>query len=88
MDLSFGFDIELPQLQHLRERLEQARWLDEVQLAHATSDSFSLDEMRRLIDSGVGLVPHQAVERAMAQLQELLTVSEQLEEKAHNLLKT
>ncbi|XP_048409588.1 lysine-specific demethylase 5B-like isoform X3 [Stegostoma tigrinum] len=88
LDLSFGFDIELPQLQHLRERLEQARWLDEVQLAHASADSFSLDEMRRLIDSGVGLVPHQAVERAMAQLQELLTVSEQLEEKVHNLLKT
>ncbi|XP_060701628.1 lysine-specific demethylase 5B-like isoform X2 [Hemiscyllium ocellatum] len=88
MDLSFGFDIELPQLQHLREHLEQAKWLDEVQLAYATSDSFSLDEMRQLIDSGVGLMPHQAVEKAMAQLQELLTVSEQLEEKAHNLLKT
>ncbi|GCB84209.1 hypothetical protein scyTo_0024606, partial [Scyliorhinus torazame] len=88
MGLSFGFDIELPQLQHLRERLEQARWLDEVQMAYSAPVSFNLDEMRRLIDSGVGLVPQPAVEKAMAHLQELLTVSEQSEEKAHNLLKT
>uniref|UniRef100_UPI00398EF0C4 lysine-specific demethylase 5B-like isoform X2 n=1 Tax=Pristiophorus japonicus TaxID=55135 RepID=UPI00398EF0C4 len=87
MDLSFGFDVELPQLQCLRECLEQSRWLDEVQLAYSTPDAFALDDMRRLIDSGVGLAPHPAVERAMAHLQELLTVSEHWEEKAHSLLK-
>lgn len=88
LDISFGFDIELPQIQYLQEHLEQARWLDEVQLAHSAPESFALDDMRRLIDSGVGLAPHPAVERAMAHLQELLTVSEHWEEKAHNLLKS
>jgi histone demethylase JARID1 len=38
--------------------------------------------MRKLMDSGVGLAPHPAVEKAMAELQELLTVSERWEEKA------
>ena len=38
--------------------------------------------MRKLIESGVGLVPHPACEKAMAELQELLTVSERWEEKA------
>ncbi|XP_072886376.1 lysine-specific demethylase 5B-like isoform X1 [Hemitrygon akajei] len=88
LDISFGFDIELPQIQYLREHLEQARWLDEVQLAYSAPESFALDDMRRLIDSGVGLAPHPAVEKAMAHLQELLTVSEHWEEKAHNLLKS
>ncbi|XP_069797395.1 lysine (K)-specific demethylase 5Ba isoform X1 [Narcine bancroftii] len=88
LDISFGFDIELPQIQYLRDHLEQARWLDEVQLAYSAPESFALDDMRRLIDSGVGLAPHPAVERAMARLQELLTVSEHWEEKAHNLIKS
>jgi histone demethylase JARID1 len=42
----------------------------------------TLDVMRKLMDSGVGLAPHPAVEKAMAELQELLTVSERWEEKA------
>ncbi|KAG5835345.1 hypothetical protein ANANG_G00242900 [Anguilla anguilla] len=43
--------------------------------------------MRRLIDQGVGLAPHPSVERAMARLQELLTVSEHWEDRARDLLK-
>uniref|UniRef100_A0A4W3I2J1 [histone H3]-trimethyl-L-lysine(4) demethylase n=1 Tax=Callorhinchus milii TaxID=7868 RepID=A0A4W3I2J1_CALMI len=87
MDLSVGFNVELPKLQCLRERLEQARWLDKVHLAQSSPHTLKLDDMRRLIDSGVGLTPHPAVERAMACLQELLTISEHWEEKAHSLLK-
>lgn len=34
------------------------------------------------MEAGVGLAPHPAVEKAMAELQELLTVSERWEEKA------
>ncbi|NXR07265.1 KDM5B demethylase, partial [Semnornis frantzii] len=87
LDISFDFDVELPQLGELRERLEQARWLEEVQLASAEHSSLTLDDMRRLIDSGVGLAPYPAVEKAMAKLQELLTVSEHWDDKARNLLK-
>uniref|UniRef100_A0A8C1W9C4 [histone H3]-trimethyl-L-lysine(4) demethylase n=1 Tax=Cyprinus carpio TaxID=7962 RepID=A0A8C1W9C4_CYPCA len=84
------FDVCLPELLLLRERLEQARWLAVVQQAEdlvLNPCGLSLDSMRRLIDRGVGLTPHPSTERTMARLQELLTVSEELEEKAQGLLK-
>ncbi|KAG9352857.1 hypothetical protein JZ751_017433 [Albula glossodonta] len=87
LDVSFELDVELLELPRLRERLAQARWLERVQQASAQPDSLSLDTMRRLIDQGVGLAPHPSVERAMARLQELLTVSEHWEDKARDLLK-
>lgn len=46
----------------------------------------TLELMKRLIDSGVGLAPHHAVEKAMAELQEILTVSEKWEDKARACL--
>uniref|UniRef100_A0A3B5MKB5 [histone H3]-trimethyl-L-lysine(4) demethylase n=1 Tax=Xiphophorus couchianus TaxID=32473 RepID=A0A3B5MKB5_9TELE len=88
LDVSLGLDVELPQLPLLRERLEQARWLEAVQQASSRPDSLCLDTMRRLIDQGVGLAPHSSVERAMARLQELLTVSEQWEERVLGLMDT
>uniref|UniRef100_U3JIX8 [histone H3]-trimethyl-L-lysine(4) demethylase n=1 Tax=Ficedula albicollis TaxID=59894 RepID=U3JIX8_FICAL len=87
LDVSFDFDVELPQLAQLRTRLEQARWLEDVQLGCSEHSALTLDDMRRLIDSGVGLVPYPAVEKAMAKLQELLTVSEHWDDKARNLIK-
>ncbi|KAJ7402600.1 Lysine-specific demethylase 5C [Pitangus sulphuratus] len=87
LDVSFDFDVDLPQLAELRTRLEQARWLEDVHLASSDHNSLTLDDMRRLIDSGVGLAPYPAVEKAMAKLQELLTVSEHWDDKARNLIK-
>ncbi|XP_041083440.1 lysine-specific demethylase 5B-like isoform X2 [Polyodon spathula] len=87
LDVSFDFDVELPELPVLRGRLEQAHWLEEVQHASSEPNALSLDDMRRLIDLGVGLSPHPSVEKAMARLQELLTVSEHWEDKAKSLIK-
>uniref|UniRef100_A0A7N6BM16 [histone H3]-trimethyl-L-lysine(4) demethylase n=1 Tax=Anabas testudineus TaxID=64144 RepID=A0A7N6BM16_ANATE len=87
LDVSFDFDVELPELPRLRVRLEQARWLEAVQQASAQPATLSLETMRRLIDQGVGLSPHPSVEKAMARLQEQLTVSEHWEDKASSLLK-
>ena len=42
----------------------------------------TLDAMRKLLETGVALAPHDACEKAMADLQELLTISERWEEKA------
>lgn len=86
LDVSLGLDVKLPQLPLLRERLEQARWLEAVQQASSRPETLCLDTMRRLIDQGVGLAPHSSVERAMARLQELLTVSEQWEERVLSLM--
>uniref|UniRef100_A0A8C2WXX1 [histone H3]-trimethyl-L-lysine(4) demethylase n=1 Tax=Cyclopterus lumpus TaxID=8103 RepID=A0A8C2WXX1_CYCLU len=87
LDVSFDFDVELPELPRLRVRLEQARWLEGAQQASTQPTTRTLETMRRLIDQGVGLVPHPSVEKAMARLQELLTVSEHWEDKASSLLK-
>ena len=65
-----------------QQELQQAHWLDDVRGTLSVPNSVSLDTLRKLIDSGVSLVPHPAVEKAMAELQELLTVSERWEEKA------
>ncbi|KAA0721560.1 Lysine-specific demethylase 5A [Triplophysa tibetana] len=86
LDLGSGLDVELPELPRLKQELQQARWLDEVRLTLMEPQRLTLELMKRLIDSGVGLAPHHAVEKAMAELQELLTVSEHWEEKARTCL--
>ncbi|XP_072223752.1 lysine-specific demethylase 5B-B isoform X2 [Leuresthes tenuis] len=87
LDVSFDFDVDLPELPQLRVRLEQARWLEGVQQASSQPAALTLETMRRLIDQGVGLAPHPSVEKAMARLQEQLTMSEHWEDKASSLLK-
>uniref|UniRef100_A0A667ZM35 [histone H3]-trimethyl-L-lysine(4) demethylase n=1 Tax=Myripristis murdjan TaxID=586833 RepID=A0A667ZM35_9TELE len=84
LDLGSGLDVELPELPRLKQELQQARWLDEV--GPYQCKWFKVSLMKRLIDSGVGLAPHHAVEKAMAELQEILTVSERWEDKARACL--
>uniref|UniRef100_A0A4W5KHK1 [histone H3]-trimethyl-L-lysine(4) demethylase n=1 Tax=Hucho hucho TaxID=62062 RepID=A0A4W5KHK1_9TELE len=86
LDLGGGLDVELPELPRLKQELQQARWLDEVRVTLAEPHRVTLELMKRLIDSGVGLAPHHAVEKAMAELQEILTVSERWEDKARACL--
>ncbi|XP_046727107.1 lysine-specific demethylase 5B-B isoform X4 [Silurus meridionalis] len=90
LDESAEFDVHLPEVPRLRERLEIARWLASVYQAEESGSSvrgLTLDAMRQLIDRAVGLTSDPAIERAMARLQELLTLSEQWEDKAQALLK-
>lgn len=82
IDLGSNLYVELPELPRLKQELLQARWLDEVRQTLSDPHKVTLDVMKKLIDSGVGLAPHHAVEKAMGELQELLTVSERWEEKA------
>uniref|UniRef100_A0A674BRB4 [histone H3]-trimethyl-L-lysine(4) demethylase n=1 Tax=Salmo trutta TaxID=8032 RepID=A0A674BRB4_SALTR len=86
LDLGGGLDVELPELPRLKQELQQARWLDEVRMMLAEPHRVTLELMKRLIDSGVGLAPHHAVEKAMTELQEILTVSERWEDKARACL--
>lgn len=58
----------------------------QVRITLAEPHRVTLDLMKRLIDSGVGLAPHHAVEKAMVELQEILTVSERWEDKARACL--
>ncbi|XP_071961642.1 lysine-specific demethylase 5A-like [Antedon mediterranea] len=83
LEIGVELDVELPEMPKLKQELQQARWLDDVRSSLSVPDNITLDTLRMLIDSGVSLAPHQAIEKAMAELQELLTVSERWEEKAN-----
>lgn len=82
LDKGNTFDIELSEIPKLKQELIQAKWLDEVRGTLSNASNVTLDLLRKLIDSGVNLAPHPAIEKAMTELQELLSVSERWEEKA------
>uniref|UniRef100_A0A8B8DQC0 [histone H3]-trimethyl-L-lysine(4) demethylase n=1 Tax=Crassostrea virginica TaxID=6565 RepID=A0A8B8DQC0_CRAVI len=83
IEFSVTLDVDLPEIPKLKQVLQQAKWLDEVKLTLLEDQQqVTLESMRKLMEAGVGLAPHPAVEKAMAELQELLTVSERWEEKA------
>ena len=46
----------------------------------------SLDSLRELLQLGVGIAPHPALEKALAKLQGLLEMSEKIEDKAAKCL--
>jgi histone demethylase JARID1 len=81
--LEFGvsLDIDLPEVPKLKQVLQQAQWLDEVR-ATLENPNLTVDDLRQAIEHGVGLAPHPACEKAMADLQEMLTAGERIEEKA------
>ncbi|XP_052677656.1 lysine-specific demethylase 5A-like isoform X4 [Crassostrea angulata] len=83
IEFSVTLDVDLPEIPKLKQVLQQAKWLDEVKLTLLEDQQqVTLESMKKLMEAGVGLAPHPAVEKAMAELQELLTVSERWEEKA------
>lgn len=82
LDVSLGYDVDLPEVPQLRQKLQQTRWLEEVRNSLIDPSEVTLEVLRKLLDKGVNLPPHPTVEKAMAELQELLTVGERWEEKA------
>uniref|UniRef100_A0A8C4QEE2 [histone H3]-trimethyl-L-lysine(4) demethylase n=1 Tax=Eptatretus burgeri TaxID=7764 RepID=A0A8C4QEE2_EPTBU len=82
LDESSSLDVDLPETQSLRLALQQARWLQEVRRALEAPERPTLAEMRALLEGGVAVAPRATVERALAELQQLLTLAERWEEKA------
>ncbi|XP_007957146.1 lysine-specific demethylase 5D-like [Orycteropus afer afer] len=76
--------IEVPEVHQLQQQVEQACWLDEVKQALAPSaERGSLVIMQGLLVTGAKVASSPAVDKARAELQELLTIAERWEEKAH-----
>ncbi|XP_032334970.1 lysine-specific demethylase 5D isoform X2 [Camelus ferus] len=76
--------VEVPEAQQLQQQMEQAQWLDEVKQALAPSaPRGSLVIMQGLLVTGAKVASSPSVDKARAELQELLTVAEHWEEKAH-----
>ncbi|XP_077185700.1 lysine-specific demethylase 5C isoform X2 [Paroedura picta] len=79
--------VEVPEMELLERQVQQAVWLEEVkQTLRSPQEKVTLSVMRALITSGCGVAPSPAVEKAMAELQELLTIAERWEEKAQMCL--
>ena len=69
--------------------VQQCRWLEEVNsnLKPGTLSSIDVNVVRRLIQTGVAVTSHRSCERAMSELQHLLTASDTCEQKALRCLK-
>ncbi|XP_069785350.1 lysine-specific demethylase 5C isoform X2 [Narcine bancroftii] len=74
--------VELPELSRLRQEAQQTAWLDEVRETLSGCGRVTLDLLRPLLESGSRLEPQPAVDKAMVELQELVTIAERWEEKA------
>ncbi|KAL8614742.1 hypothetical protein ACOMHN_055300 [Nucella lapillus] len=88
INLGLNLDVDLPEIPRLKQVLHQARWLDEMFSTLKDPSLVTLDVMRRLIESGVLLAPHPALESAIAHLQELFNMAESWEEKARGCLQS
>ncbi|KAG8508753.1 Lysine-specific demethylase 5D, partial [Galemys pyrenaicus] len=76
--------VEVPEAYQLQQQMEQARWLDEVKQALAPSTPRgSLVIMQGLLATGAKVASSPSVDKARAELQEMLTIAERWEEKAH-----
>uniref|UniRef100_A0A8D0HTP4 [histone H3]-trimethyl-L-lysine(4) demethylase n=1 Tax=Sphenodon punctatus TaxID=8508 RepID=A0A8D0HTP4_SPHPU len=82
-----GLGVEVPETELLERQVQQAAWLDEVkQTLRSPQERVTLAVMRALIASGCDMAPSPAVDKAMAELQELLTIAQRWEEKAQMCL--
>ncbi|XP_024422303.1 lysine-specific demethylase 5D-like isoform X2 [Desmodus rotundus] len=81
--------VEVPEAHELQRQVEQAQWLEEVKQAVAPSaQRGSLVIMQRLLVMGTKVASSPSVDKARAELQELLTIAECWEEKAHFCLES
>jgi len=69
--------------------VQQSKWLEDVNsnLKPGTLSSIDVNVVRRLIQAGVAVGSHPSCERAMSELQQLLTASDICEQKAIKCLK-
>ncbi|XP_035243760.1 lysine-specific demethylase 5C isoform X2 [Anguilla anguilla] len=75
---------EPPEVEQLRGLQAQGQWLEEVRRTLGPQGGeVTLGVLRSLMEAGCGVPQSIAVETAMAELQELLTIAERWEEKAH-----
>ena len=81
--------MEVPEAHQLQQCVEQAGWLDEVKQALAPSaQRGSLVIMQGLLVTGTKVASSPSVDKVRAELQELLTIAEHWEEKAHFCLES
>lgn len=81
--------IELPQIVQLKDRLAQYKWYKQVRLLREnTIDRLSLDEIKRLLDEGMKILPHTVLEKELAELHGIMLQIVDWEQSASQCFKT
>ncbi|KAM9112932.1 LOW QUALITY PROTEIN: uncharacterized protein ACDP82_019795 [Pangshura tecta] len=76
--------VAVPETRQLERQVQQAAWLEEVKRAlRSPRERVPLAQVQGLAQAGATVAPSPAVEKARAELQELLTIAQRWEEKAH-----
>ncbi|XP_075774753.1 LOW QUALITY PROTEIN: lysine-specific demethylase 5C-like [Pelodiscus sinensis] len=76
--------VTVPETRQLERQVQQAAWLEEVKRAlRSPREQVPLALVQGLAQAGATVAPSPAVEKARAELQELLTIAQRWEEKAH-----
>lgn len=86
VDTGCTLDIDLAELPRLKHKLQQVEWLEEVEDTCDDSSTVTAEVVKRLIQAATTLPPHPKIEKAMAELQQLLNNMELWEEKATQAL--
>uniref|UniRef100_A0A182RQF4 [histone H3]-trimethyl-L-lysine(4) demethylase n=1 Tax=Anopheles funestus TaxID=62324 RepID=A0A182RQF4_ANOFN len=81
--------IELPQITELKDRLTQYKWYREVRtLRENTVDRLSLEEIKKLINEGMRILPHTVLEKELSQLHGIMLQIVDWEQSANQCFKT
>uniref|UniRef100_A0A182K9E0 [histone H3]-trimethyl-L-lysine(4) demethylase n=1 Tax=Anopheles christyi TaxID=43041 RepID=A0A182K9E0_9DIPT len=81
--------IELPQIAELKDRLTQYKWYREVRtLRENTVDRLSLEEIKKLINEGMRILPHTVLEKELSQLHGIMLQIVDWEQSANQCFKT
>uniref|UniRef100_A0A182QGU4 [histone H3]-trimethyl-L-lysine(4) demethylase n=1 Tax=Anopheles farauti TaxID=69004 RepID=A0A182QGU4_9DIPT len=81
--------IELPQIAELKERLTQYKWYREVRtLREYTVDRMSLEDIKKLINEGMRILPHTVLEKELSQLHGIMLQIVDWEQSANQCFKT
>ncbi|CAL4073717.1 unnamed protein product [Meganyctiphanes norvegica] len=86
VDTGCTLDIDLAELPRLKHKLQQVEWLEEVEDTCDDSATVTTEQVKRLLQAATTLPPHPKIEKAMAELQQLLNNMELWEEKATQAL--
>lgn len=83
-DEGVALDVDVPELSNLKQAITRIKWLNEVKVV--MSSDLSWEAIRRLIDSGVSLSFHSAVEKALTKLQKAISESDSYDRMAKECL--
>ncbi|XP_055550077.1 lysine-specific demethylase lid isoform X2 [Wyeomyia smithii] len=81
--------IELPQITQLKDRLTQYKWYRQVRLLREnTIDRMPLEEIKRMLDEGMKILPHTVLEKELAELHGIMLQIVDWEQSASQCFKT